>query len=358
MAEDQDNAQKTEEPTQKRIDDAIKRGNIAFSKEVTSFIMLSLLTIFVLWLSPALMKSANYTLENYITQPHNFEINFEGDDLLRLAMKILADVGYLLFIPFAICILGAFSGSFLQNGIIFSPESISPDLSKISPLAGFKRIFSLRSVVELIKGLIKITLITLVVYVAIKSDLDSIVILHELNFAGILSVLAKLVSKSLLAICGIMGLIAGFDYFYQRMEYIKSLRMTKQEVKEEMKQTDGNPEIKAKLRSLRLERARKRMMAAVPKADVIITNPTHYSIALKYDTNKMPAPQVIAKGVDKVALRIREVAKQNKIPLVENKLLARSLYESVDLEDFIHVEHYEAVAKIISKVMGLGNIKK
>ncbi len=358
MAEDQDNAQKTEEPTQKRIDDAIKRGNIAFSKEVTSFIMLSLLTIFVLWLSPALMKSANYTLENYITQPHNFEINFEGDDLLRLAMKILADVGYLLFIPFVICILGAFIGSFLQNGIIFSPESISPDLSKISPLAGFKRIFSLRSVVELVKGLVKITLVTLVVYIAIKSDLDSIAILHELNFAGILSVLAKLVSKSLLAICGIMGLIAGFDYFYQRMEYIKSLRMTKQEVKEEMKQTDGNPEIKAKLRSLRLERARKRMMAAVPKADVIITNPTHYSIALRYDSLKMQAPQVVAKGIDKVALRIREVAKQHKIPLVENKLLARSLYESVDLEDFIHVEHYEAVAKIISKVMGLGNIKK
>ncbi len=152
MAEDQDNAQKTEEPTQKRIDDAIKRGHIAFSKEVTSFIMLSLLTIFVIWLSPALMKSANLSLSHYITQPHNFEMDFDGDDLLRLAIKILADVGYLLFKPFAICILGAFIGSFLQNGIIFSPEAISPDLSKISPLSGFKRIFSFRSVVELIKG--------------------------------------------------------------------------------------------------------------------------------------------------------------------------------------------------------------
>lgn len=358
MAEDQDEAQKTEEPTQKRLDDAMKRGNIAFSKEVTSFLMLSLLTVFVIWLSPALMKSANFTLSHYITQPHNFEMNLDGDDLLQLARSTILDVGMLLFIPFFICILGAFLGSFLQNGIMFSPEAIVPDLSKISPLAGLKRIFSMKSIVELIKGILKICLVGTVVYMTIKSDLDHIVILHEFNFAGILSALLSLVTKSLLAICAVMGAIAVLDLIYQRMEYIKSLRMTKQEVKEEHKQSEGNPEIKAKLRSIRLERARKRMMAAVPKADVIITNPTHYSIALKYDTGRMPAPQLVAKGVDKVALRIREVAKKHRIPIVENKLLARSLFESVDLEDFIHTEHYEAVAKIISKVMGLGNIKK
>ncbi len=353
MAEDQDNAQKTEEPTQKRIEDAIKQGNIAFSKEVTSFLMLSLLTVFIVWLSPALMKSAKLSLSHYITQPHEIEINLDGEDAVHLATSIFADIGMLLFIPFIICIIGAFLGSFLQNGIIFAPEAIMPNLSKISPLAGFKRIFSSRSIVELIKGILKISLVSTVVYMTIKSDLDHISMLFELNFFGILSNLLSIITKSLLAICAVMGVIAVLDLLYQRMEYIKSLRMTKQEVKEEMKQTDGNPEIKSKLRSLRIERARKRMMAAVPKADVIITNPTHYSIALKYDKTRMPAPQVVAKGVDKVALRIRELAKKHKVPLVENKLLARSIFESVDLEDFIHVEHYEAVAKIISKVMNI-----
>jgi len=355
MAEDQDNAQKTEEPTQKRLDDAIKKGQVAFSREVTSFLMLLFLTVFVTWFAPPLIKKANVQLSHYITQPHNFEMDYEGDDVLRLAIKIVIDVGFLLFIPLAIAIVGVLLSSFIQNGIIYAPEAIVPDFSKISPMKGFKRIFSMRSVVELIKGLLKITLVVLVVYNTIKADLDSISQLQGYSYATILELLMKLVSKSLLSICVVMGAIAIFDVIYQRMEYMKNLRMTKQEVKDEMKQSEGNPEIKAKLRSIRMERARKRMIAEVPKADVIITNPTHFSIAIKYDRETMPAPKIVAKGVDKVALKIREIAKENKIPIVENKILARSLYEVVDIDDYIHVEHYEAVANIISKVMKLQN---
>jgi flagellar biosynthetic protein FlhB len=358
MAEDQDNAQRTEEPTQKRIEDAVKRGQVAFSKEVTSFLMLLLMTVFVIWVSPNLLRSANIELSHFVLQPHNFEVDYEGDDVLRLAIKIILDVGYLLMIPLIIALVGAFLGSFIQNGFVYSPEAIHPNLSKISPLSGLKRIFSLKSIVELLKGILKITMVALVVYTVIKSDLDQVVHLHTYTFSGIILILSELVNKSLLSVCAVMGVIAVLDYFYQRMEHLKSLRMTKQEVKEELKQTEGNPEIKAKLRALRLERARKRMMAEVPKADVIITNPTHYSIALKYTADDMPAPKVVAKGIDKVALRIREIARENWVPIVENKLLARSLYEAVELDDFIHVEHYEAVAKIISKVMKIKKPKK
>lgn len=351
MAEDQDNAQKTEEPTQKRIEDAIKRGQVAFSKEVTSFLMLMLMTIFIIWFSPGMIKSANVELSHFVLQPHNFELDYEGDDVLRLAIKIILDVGHLLMVPMIIAIFGAFLGSFVQNGFIYSPEAIHPKLSKISPLSGLKRIFSMKSIVELIKGILKITLVGLVVYTAIKSELDHVIHLHTFTYSGVMNILSELVNKSLLAVCGVMGVIAVLDYLYQRMEHLKSLRMTKQEVKEELKQTEGNPEIKAKLKAIRMEKAKKRMMAEVPKADVIITNPTHYSIALKYNSDDMPAPQVIAKGIDKVALKIRELAKEHRIPCVENKLLARSLYEAVEIEEFIHVEHYEAVAKIIGKVM-------
>jgi flagellar biosynthetic protein FlhB len=355
MSDDQDNAQKTEEPTQKKIDDAIKKGQVAFSREVTSFIMLLFLTVFIIWFAPGLIKTANIQLSHYITQPHNFEMDYEGDDILRLAIKIIIDVGYLLMIPLAISVIGVLLSSFIQNGIIYAPEAIVPDFSKVSPMKGFKRIFSMKSVVELVKGLLKISLITLVVYNTIKGDLDSLSHLQGYSYAGILELLMKLVTKSMLSICVVMGSIAVFDVIYQRMEHTKNLRMTKQEVKDEMKQSEGNPEIKAKLRALRIERSKKRMMAEVPKADVIITNPTHFSIAIQYDRENMPAPKIIAKGVDKVALKIREIARDKKIPIVENKILARSLYDLVDLDDFIHVEHYEAVANIISKVMNIQN---
>lgn len=355
MAEDKDDSQKTEEPTQKRIDDAIKKGNVAFSKELSSFIMLTLMSIFIIWLAPVIMKASNFELANYVINPHEFGFDNGGDDFLRLSLKIIGEVSLLVFIPFAITIFGTFMSSILQNGFVYSPEAIIPDLGKISPLKGFKRLFSMRSTIELVKGVLKLSLVMYAIYIAIKSELIHLVDVHALSFVGILTMLLHIITKMLIAVCVVMGFIALFDYFYQRMEYMKGLRMTKQEVKEEHKQTEGSPEIKARQRQLRLERAKKRMMAAVPTADVVITNPTHYSIALKYESGKMPAPKVVAKGVDNVALVIREIAKKHKVPLIENKPLARMLYDNVDLDEFVPYEHYKAVAEIVSKVMQIKN---
>jgi flagellar biosynthetic protein FlhB len=194
------------------------------------------LTVFLIWFTPGLVKTANIQLSHFITQPHNFELNYDGDDVLRLAIKIVIDMAFLLMIPLAIAVIGVLLSSFIQNGIIYAPEAIIPDFSKISPIKGFKRIFSMRSVVELIKGLLKISLITLVVFNTIKSELDSLSHLQGYSYAAILDLLMKLVSKSLISICVVMGSIAIFDVIYQRMEYMKNLRMTKQEVKDEYKQ--------------------------------------------------------------------------------------------------------------------------
>lgn len=351
MAEDQEQAQKTEEPTPKRIEDAIKRGHVAFSREITSFVMLVMLSVFVLWIAPPLLKTANFEIAPYVVQPHEFEFDGDADDPLRLALKIVMELALLMSIPFVISIISALLGSFIQNGIIISPEAIGFKFDKINPLTGFKRIFSINSVVEFVKGILKISLIGIAAYMSIRADLDNLEQIHMLDFSGVFDVLSGMVFKMLITICTIMAVISVLDLIYQKQQYKKSLMMTKQEVKEEMKQTDGNPEIKAKMRAIRLERARRRMIAEIPKATVVITNPTHFSVALRYESGAMQAPQVIAKGQDNMALQIRKIAKKHNIPIVENKPLARALFDTVELDEFIPYEHYKAVAEIISEVM-------
>ncbi|MFI4983590.1 MAG: flagellar biosynthesis protein FlhB [Rickettsiales bacterium] len=351
MAEDTDDSQKTEEPTQKRIEEAIKRGNVAFSRELSSFLMLASMSIYIVWLMPYIMRTANFELANYVVSPHEFGFDNEGDDFLRLSLKIISQVSALLMIPFIITIFCTFLSSILQNGFVYSPEAIMPDLGKISPLRGLKRMFSMRSAIELIKGVLKLSLVMYAMFIAIEADIGHLTNVHELTYAGVLALLLKLVTKMLIAVCVVMCFVALFDYFYQRMEYMKSLRMTKQEVKEEHKQSEGSPEVKSKQRMMRNERAKKRMMAAVPTADVVITNPTHFSVALKYKSGEMPAPKVVAKGADNIAFLIREVAKKHRIPLIEDKPLARMLYDNVEIDEFVPYESYKAVADIIGKVM-------
>jgi flagellar biosynthetic protein FlhB len=213
----------------------------------------------------------------------------------------------------------------------------------------------MQSVVEFVKGIFKLIIVSLVAYNSIKSELPQLKLSHDLSIAAVLSLTLKLSVKMMIGICISMAIIAALDYLYQRHEFFKALRMSKHELKEEYRETEGSPEIKGKLKSMRMERAKQRMMAAVPKADVIITNPTHFSVALKYDMKKMRAPVVVAKGIDEIALRIREVAKKHDIPLYENAPLARTLYANVELDKEIPVEHYKAVAEIISYVYKLKN---
>ena len=252
----------------------------------------------------------------------------------------------------------AFVGPFLQIGPLFAPEIIKPDLSKISPIKGVQRLFSTRSLVEFVKGLLKLFIIGVVGTVIVYPYYGNIDHMVGLPVPALLDELKFLVVRMLTGILVVLMVVAVIDLVYQRYEHYKKMRMTKQELKDEYKQTEGDPHVKARLRSLRAERARQRMMQNVPQADVVITNPTHYSIALKYIPEEMEAPRCVAKGVDEVALRIREVAKEHDIILYENKPLARALYETVEIDEIVPPEHYKAVAEVISYVFKLkGRLK-
>lgn len=351
MAEDKEQSQKTEEPTQKRIDDAIKQGNVAFSREVNAFLSLMFATLLVFWISGGasfiiVKKLSIYLTDFSIFTDHDGDINFP--QVFKHAI-----FGFILFLAglFVFSLLNAFLGSFMQNGIIYSPEALEPKLERISPLSGLKRMFSKKSIVEFLKGLIKISILGFICYMVLKSEVNTAIMSVNLEAVHIFPLFKSLLEKALIAVCIFMAFFAALDYLYTKFEYMQSLRMTKEEVKEEMKQSEGSPEIKAKIRSLRQSRLRKMSLAAVKDADVIITNPTHYSIALKYKKEIMPAPQVVAKGVDNMALQIRKIAQKHNIPLMENRPLARALYENVEVDDFIPFEHYKAVADIISKIM-------
>ena len=241
----------------------------------------------------------------------------------------------------------------MQIGPLMAPEIVKPDISKVSPMKGLKRLFSMRSIMEFIKGILKIGIIAVVGYLLLRPYYDGIEHMVGLPVPKILEEMSFLVIRLMLGILVVLSVVAIMDLLYQRHEHHKKMRMTKQEVKDEYKQTEGDPHVRAKLRQLRQEKARARMMQAVPEADVVITNPTHYSIALKYDPDEMDAPVLIAKGFDDVAMRIREVAKEHDIPLYENKPLARVLFDTVDIDQMIPPEHYQAVAEVISYIFQL-----
>lgn len=351
MADDQDDSQKTEDPTQRRIEEAVKKGQVASSREVTNFLMLVTLTLSIVMLAPYVMREATLFLSKYITQAH--DISLDTNSYHLVFTELFKGIVVLIMLPIGATVIVAFLSSLLQNGFIISTEPITPKLEKISVLKGLKRMFSMKSFMEFIKGIIKITVVGVVATISIWPELGLITNLHDYDVGGIMAVLKRLSIKMLLGVCLVMAVIAVLDFLYQKFEYLKSMRMSKQDLKDEYKQSEGNPEIKAKLRNLRMERARNRMMADVPNADVIITNPTHFAVALQYDTASHAAPMLIAKGADKVAFRIREVGEENDVPIVQNPPLTRALYEAVDINEQIPEEHFKAVAEIIAYVYKL-----
>ncbi|MDB5491441.1 MAG: flhB, partial [Micavibrio sp.] len=253
-------------------------------------------------------------------------------------------------VPLFLLMAAAFFGPFLQIGPLWAPSILSIDFNKLSPVSGFGRLFSMRSVLELVKGVLKITVVTVVGILLVKPYLGGIEHMIGIPPIEILGEMKMLVVRMMAGVLIVYLVIAIIDLVYQRMAFTKKMRMTKQEMKEEYRQTEGDPLVKQKLRQLRSQKARQRMMQNVPKADVIITNPTHYAIALQYDPEKMDAPLCLAKGIDATALKIREVAKENKVTIYENRPLARALYDTVEVDEIIPAEHYKAVAQIISFV--------
>ena len=273
--------------------------------------------------------------------------------------KTVTEVAIVLAIPLALFVIVALSASVMQTGLLFTTQKLGFDLNRINPLNGLKKLFSQQSLVDLLKNLLKLAVVGAVALVIVYPRFQMIDRIPLLDTHAILEFLHGLAIRLMAAIAVMVTVIAAADWFYQRFAYIKKMRMSKQEVKDEQKQTEGDPMVKARLRSLRMQRARQRMMAAVPKADVVVTNPTHYACALKYDPDSMNAPILVAKGQELIALRIRQIANDHEIPIVENPPLARALYATVELDREIPPQHYKAVAEVISYVFKLkGKLRK
>lgn len=252
----------------------------------------------------------------------------------------------------------AVAGHLVQHRPIFTTQRIKPDFGKLNPMNGLKRMFGFDGLMNLAKGLIKIAIVGTVTWMVLwpeRGRLDGLLGQQPLTIA---SAMIALLMKVLIAALSVLAVIAGGDYFLQRFRFLQRNRMSRHEIKEEFRQAEGDPAVKAKIKKIRLERAKRRMMAQVPEATVVIMNPTHFAVALKYKSGKMAAPICVAKGVDALALRIREVAEEHDVPIIENPPLARALYASVELDEAVPAEHYKAVAQVIGYVMRLtGKIK-
>ncbi len=349
MADESEN-EKTEEPTQKRLDDALKRGDVVKSQEVNTWFVLGAATLIVLWFAGSMSASLMSLLRGFLGQAHNIRV--DGRGLISMMQTLGTGTIAAIAIPFLILMLAAIAGNMIQHQLVWSTESMKPKFSKISPLAGFKRMFSKIALMNFVKGLIKLALIGAIMGVILwpkRNELDSLITVDP---AVILPLSRSLSVDILVAAIAVLAIVAAADYLFQYHQWREKLKMSLQEVKEEYKQTEGDPTVKAKIRQLRVQRMRQRMMADVPKASVIITNPTHYAVALKYERG-MDAPVCVAKGVDNIALKIREVAGEHDIPIVENPPLARALYATVDIDEDVPPEHYKAVAEVIGYVMRL-----
>jgi flagellar biosynthetic protein FlhB len=350
MAEGADREDRTEEPTQKRIDDAIKRGDVAKSQEISTFLALGAMTLALLVAGGWSGRSLTLDLRHYLGNAHLVPngpaaLLAAGQRALLIGLQATA-------VPIGLLVVAALAGGLLQHRPLWTFDPLKPKFERVSPGAGFKRIFGLQAAGRFGKGLLKIVIVGVVASVALWGERDRVEALVTMEPADLVRTMAHVALRLLAIVLSIYAVLSIGDYVVARFSWMKRLRMSKQELKDEMKEQDGNPEIKAKLRQIRAQRLRKRMMAEVPKATVVITNPTHFAVALRYEKGQA-APICVAKGVDELALRIRSVAEEHQVPVVENPPLARALHASVEIDDEIPVEHYKAVAEVIGFVLRL-----
>ncbi len=356
MAEERDDAEKTEEPSQYRIDEARNKGDVASSKELNSIILLSG-TLLTTVLCGAFVYDEFTEYLSWLLRL-DFQKAYQEKEFIEviektawLALKCVGPV-------FGASICLGFLSQFAQIGFLYSPEIISAKFDRINPINGFQRLFSKKALVEVIKGIFKFAVVMSITYMVMRDNLGQFLgFLHSEVGAGLVFgkyLIFKLGYSVLLG----LGVVALADFAWEKWSYRQKMMMSKQEAKEEHKEKDGNPEIKQKIRAIQRQMAQKRMMDGVKKADVIVTNPTHISVALKYDGQNMVAPEVVAKGADHLALRIRELAQENDIPVVENVLLARTLYKTVKVGHGVPRSLYRAVAEVLAFVYKLKRKKK
>lgn len=342
-----DDLEKTEEPTSKKLEDARQEGNVPKSQEFSGFVVLFISSLIIIFY----LKYVFIDVEKYFA----FITSLIGHELTKnLIYKIVIKSFFSFFIilapvMFTIMIAGVLANIF-QTGFLFTTKPIMPKLEKINPLKGLKRIFSGKTIIEGIKITLKVAVAFGVGYYLFLGFLDEI---PKLALMSVFNQIKWFSQKAFMLIFSMMAVFLVFaiiDFIYQRYSFKKSMRMSKQEIKDEFKQSEGNPEIKSKIRQLQREMSKKRMMSEVPKADVVITNPTHYAVAIRYDKEKEEAPRVIAKGTDNLAIKIKEIAREAGVMIVENRPLARELYKSVEIEEIIPPKLYQAVAEVLAFV--------
>lgn len=347
--------EKTEKATPKKRQDARKKGQVLQSREVTAALVLTFVFLCIRVYGPniygQLLAFTRKVFEEYARMPELYTPNgltVFFIDVITVLLRILAPV-------FAAAMITGLAAGYAQVGFLFTLEPLSFKLSRLNPINGVKRVFSTRGVVELVKAIAKILVVGYTAYSYLNGEAANIIQLMELSVLQIAGYIGLASLNVAIRICVVLVILGLLDYGYQWWEHEKNLKMSKKELKEEYKQTEGNPEIKSRIRQKQRQISMRRMLSQVPKADVVITNPTHLAVALKYDAAESVAPRVVAKGQDFIAVRIKETAKDNNIEIVENKELARTLYEVVDVGDAIPPDLYQAVAEVLAFVYGLKN---
>jgi flagellar biosynthetic protein FlhB len=345
-----EDTEKSQDPSQKRLQEAHDRGDVVKSQEVSSWFVMAGATLIVIAFSGTASGGIMTTLRGLIA--HSYDIRVDGpgfiDVIARLGREVIAATA----LPLSLLMLAALAGNLIQHRLVWSAEGLKPKFSKISPKAGLGRLVSKQALVNFGKGLAKLGLLGAVIGSLLWPERFRLEGLVTIDPAAILPVVHVLTVKMLGAVVAILMVIAAMDYFFQYRQWFERQKMSLAELKEEFRQTDGDPAVKGKIRQIRQNRMRKRMMAAVPTASVVITNPTHFAVALRYERG-MNAPICVAKGADLIALKIREVAREHGIPIVENAPLARAVYATAEIDQEIQPEHYKAVAEVIGYIMRL-----
>ena len=351
MAEESSGQEKTEDATERRLSESREKGDVAKSMEIPSAVVLlvALLTLY---------NTIGYMLTNFQEMTRHFlsnanTIEIIPDNMIALVMESMTYFALLTWPVLAAVLIGALVANYAQVGVLFTTEKIKPELSKIDPIQGFAKKFSLQTLNELLKSLLKISLVCYVVYREVTHVLPGFMPLMDQEPLQILFFAGTTAFWIFLKCAILIAIMAAIDYAFQRWQFMKKMKMTKQEIKEEAKSTEGDPQVKGRIRSIQMAMARNRMMEEVPKADVVITNPTQLAIALRYDSTKMNAPLVVAKGAGLIAKRIKEIAAENRITIVEDKPLAQALFKAVKVDQAIPDNLFQAVAEVLAYVYGV-----
>jgi len=349
MAEDADKDSKTEEPTEKKIQDALEKGNTPVSKEapvLASFLATLLTGTFVLSSGVAALT---VSLRQLVDNAGGYSLG-NGADAILLSHALAHEVGWFLAPIIAALTIGGLAATFVQTKPRLVGNRIKPDLSKLSLKKGFERLFGMQGLVEFLKAFFKFATVSLIAFFQLRANETELIQTMFTDPSALPEVILQISMKVVTGVCIVTILLVVVDILWSRTHWRQKLKMTKQEIKDEHKQMEGDPIVKARQRSLARDRARNRMIAAVPDATLVVANPTHFAVALKYDSDKTAAPVVVAKGQDLIALKIREIAEENEVPVIEDKALARSLYAATEIERMIPPEFYRAIAEIICYV--------